>query len=89
MPAGDGCKLLLRAIEKTLEKEIWEFYLTVYIHLKEKKSFGQFYSEFKAKTKSAGSRQDKQLTKEEIIAMAEEIRIRHLTQSKQKIKGKK
>jgi len=87
MPAREGIKLLLKAIEKNNEKQVWEFYLAVYVHLKKKVSFEQFYSEMKAKAKSENK--SKQLSKDEIIAMAEEIRIRHLTQSKEKIKVKK
>lgn len=85
MPAGDGCKLLLTAIEKIQEKQVWEFYLVVYIHLKEKKSFGQFYSDWKTKLQSPQAQyRSKKLTKEEIIAMAEDIKARHLTQTKGK-----
>ena len=57
------------------------------MHLKEKKPFEEFYRQAKSKVKRVGSRE---LTKEEIIAIAEKIRIRHIMQkAKQNKESKK
>jgi len=84
MPAVRGIKQLNKAIEKLEQQKLWEFYCSVYVHLKVKKPFEEYYREAKSKVKRVGR---KELTREEIIALAEEIRIRHLTL--QHKKGKK
>ena len=81
MSASRGATLLKIAIEKLEQQRLWEFYCSVYIHLKVKKPFEEYYKEARSKVRRVGK---KELTKEEIITMAEKIRIRHLTQ-----KGKK
>jgi len=80
MPAQYGVKQLNKAIEKLEQQKLWEFYCSVYVHLKEKKPFEEFYRQAKTKVKKAGMIGKRDLTKEEIIAMAEKIRIKHIMQ---------
>jgi len=75
--------LLRKAIEEKERQKLWEFYCSVYVHLKEKKPFEEYYRQSKARVKKA---YHKSLSKEEIIKIAEDIKARHLTMSK---KGKK
>ena len=70
----DGIKLINKAIEKKQEKLDWELYCTVYPDM-DKKTFVPF-EKFRSKKQIPG-KQKKELTKEEIIAQAEEIRKLH------------
>ena len=70
----DGIKLINKAIEKKQEKRDWELYCTVYPSM-DKKTFIPF-EKFRGKKQMPGKLK-KELTKEEIIAQAEEIRKLH------------
>ena len=84
MPAKDGLAQLHKAIEKIEQQKLWEFYCSVYVHLKEKKPFEEYYRQAKSKVKRVGR---KELTKEEIIAVAEKIRIKHIMLKAKQNKG--
>lgn len=83
MPARRGIKQFAKAIEKIEQQKLWEFYCSVYVHLKKRIPFEEYYRQSKARVNKAYR---KNLSKEEIIKIAEDIKARHLTMSK---KGKK
>ena len=70
----DGIKLINKAIEKKQETREWELYCTIYPEM-DKKTFITF-EKFRGK-KQTQYKPKKELTKEEIIAQAEEIRKLH------------
>lgn len=81
MTAVRGIKQFNKAVEKIEQQKLWEFYCSVYVHMKEKKPFHEYYSQARTKVKKPKSK----LTNEEIIEMAEKIRIRHvMLKAKQK-----
>ena len=70
----DGIRLINKAIEKNQEKRDWNLYCTVYPSM-DKKTFIPF-NKFRGK-KHAPVTAKKELTKEQIIEQAEEIRKLH------------
>jgi hypothetical protein len=76
MKAKDGTALLKKAKEKTEIDGLYQFYCANYAHMKKKKPFSEFLADLK-KSKPRVIR--KKMTKEEIIALAENIRIKRLT----------
>lgn len=70
----DGINVINKAIEKQNERRDWELYCTVYPNM-DKKTFVPF-EKFRGK-KQVINKSKKELTKDEIIAQAEEIRKLH------------
>jgi hypothetical protein len=73
MPWCDGVKLINKASCKRSESKHWDIWLTLYPHFNEK-TFIPF-DKFKNQKKEIVA--NKQLTKEEVIEQAEEIRKLH------------
>jgi hypothetical protein len=74
MPFLDGVDLINKAIEQTHEQRDWDLYRSVYPNM-DKKSFVSF-DKFRGKNVSTSTNKPK-MTKQEIIDMAENIRMGH------------
>jgi len=79
MRAKDGVELLKKAKENTEIDRLYQFYCANFIYMKERKPFNELLTDLKRVEVS----KSKRMTKNEIIAMAENIRNRHLIMQKQ------
>jgi hypothetical protein len=79
----DGILLINKAIEKRKEEKDWDMWVAVYPHM-DKKSFISF-EKFRGKKKIANVAPSKNMSKDEIMKKAEEIKMLH----KGNHKGKK